>query len=219
MDWSAPIDAYCERTSADFWVEPLNAVTNAAFFVAAFAAILLLRKDARAGRSEWVLVGLIVAIGAGSFLFHTFATRWAALTDVVPINVFIYVYFYLALRRLVDLRVSASLALLALFCAASLGLAAVVPGGTLNGSVSYAPAFLAMLAVGGVLLFKESPAARPVLAAALVFLASLTARTFDHAACGALPVGLHFIWHVLNAVVLYLLVRTLLIHSPPRRTR
>ena len=30
-----PIDAYCERTSAVYWAEPVNAVTNAAFLIAA----------------------------------------------------------------------------------------------------------------------------------------------------------------------------------------
>jgi len=35
MDWSAPIDLYCERTDASFWAEPANALTNAAFLIAA----------------------------------------------------------------------------------------------------------------------------------------------------------------------------------------
>ena len=30
-----PIDAYCERTSAAYWAEPVNAVTNLAFLLAA----------------------------------------------------------------------------------------------------------------------------------------------------------------------------------------
>ena len=31
-----PIDAYCERLSAAYWAEPVNAVTNLAFLLAAW---------------------------------------------------------------------------------------------------------------------------------------------------------------------------------------
>ena len=41
MNWTAPLDFYCERTSAAFWAEPFNAVSNASFLVA--AALLLVR--------------------------------------------------------------------------------------------------------------------------------------------------------------------------------
>ena len=34
MDWSQPIDLYCERTDAAFWSEPANAISNAAFLIA-----------------------------------------------------------------------------------------------------------------------------------------------------------------------------------------
>ena len=39
MDWSAPIDAYCERLGPQFWAEPVNAATNGAFLIAALAVV------------------------------------------------------------------------------------------------------------------------------------------------------------------------------------
>jgi hypothetical protein len=33
-------------------------------------------------------------------------------------------------------------------------------------------------------------------------------RTIDLAACDTLPLGTHFSWHLLNAAVLYVLLRT-----------
>ncbi len=36
MDWSRAVNSYCERTDPGFWSEPVNALTNAAFLVAAF---------------------------------------------------------------------------------------------------------------------------------------------------------------------------------------
>ncbi|MBB3984658.1 hypothetical protein GGQ68_000974 [Sagittula marina] len=35
MDWSAPIDLYCERAGTGLWSEPLNAWSNLAFPLAA----------------------------------------------------------------------------------------------------------------------------------------------------------------------------------------
>ena len=35
MAWTTPIDAYCERVAQGLFGEPLNALSNLAFFVAA----------------------------------------------------------------------------------------------------------------------------------------------------------------------------------------
>jgi hypothetical protein len=39
---------------------------------------------------------------------------------------------------------------------------------------------------------------------------SLLLRTADNAVCAQFPLGTHFGWHLLNAVVIYLAVRALL---------
>ena len=45
--------------------------------------------------------------------------------------------------------------------------------------------------------------------AAGVFTLSVAFRTVDIAVCAAFPLGTHFLWHSLNGVVLYLLLRAL----------
>ncbi len=35
MDWFQAVDIYCERTSAAFWAEPVNALSNLSFIAAA----------------------------------------------------------------------------------------------------------------------------------------------------------------------------------------
>ena len=65
MDWSAPIDLYCERTDTSFWAEPANALTNAAFLITAGMAFLLWR---RAGGRDWpalALIAVVAAVGVG----------------------------------------------------------------------------------------------------------------------------------------------------------
>ena len=43
--------------------------------------------------------------------------------------------------------------------------------------------------------------------AAAVFTLSLILRIIDLAICNALPLGTHFLWHICNAIVLYLALR------------
>ncbi|MFA5902186.1 MAG: ceramidase domain-containing protein, partial [Hyphomicrobium sp.] len=101
MDWSK-VYSYCER-GADpaFWAEPLNAISNGAFVIAGLVAAWQLAHSPRTDRAlfEWLLVALVIAIGIGSFMFHTYATVWAIPFDTVPISLFMLGYLGYALRR------------------------------------------------------------------------------------------------------------------------
>ena len=235
MAWSEQLFRYCERGSDPaFWAEPVNAVTNLAFIVAAAWAATVLHRAPKGerGGAETMLVGLVFAIGIGSFLFHTFATRWASLTDVVPITIFMLAYFGYAMRRFVGLSPLAVGATLALFVAAlwygdgvacQLGFMPVsnalgVP--CLNGTAGYLPGLVALLAIGTVLVLKQHAAAHSMLLAGAVFAISMAFRTVDIEACAGttlfgIQIGTHFLWHLLNAVVLYLLLRAALLHGRP----
>ncbi|MFY8112638.1 MAG: hypothetical protein ACOVOC_00400, partial [Rhabdaerophilum sp.] len=60
--------AYCERLgSPAFWAEPLNALTNAGFVLAAGMAFWLWRQRHPRDVAALVLILLMVAIGIGSF--------------------------------------------------------------------------------------------------------------------------------------------------------
>ena len=96
IDWFEAIDTYCERTDATIWSEPLNALSNLAFIAAFVASVYCYRRyREEAGQHRWefvLLLGLLCAIGIGSFLCHTFATRWALVADVGPITLFQFAY-------------------------------------------------------------------------------------------------------------------------------
>ncbi len=197
-----PIDIYCERTSAALWAEPLNALSNLAFLISAF---LLWRVGLR-GRMDGALVGLIAVIGVGSGLFHTFANRLAMLADVLPILAFQLTFLLAYAAYALKLRLPALAAVLALFVASLVGFGQL-PQSWLNGSLSYAPA---LLFLAGFALWRQQRgmSGRNWLAvAAAAFAVSLTFRSLDQSVCEALPIGLHYMWHMLNAVVLYGCVR------------
>jgi hypothetical protein len=180
------------------------------------------------------LAALVVLIGVGSFLFHTYATPWAAIADVAPIGRFMLFYVAVALRSLLRLPVGGASALPAGF-AACLGAAGRITcgpdgavefagggGRCLNGSAGYLPALAAMLVIGGELSAKRHRAARPLLAAGALFAVSVTFRSLDRALCAdtaiaAYPLGTHFLWHTLNALVLFILLRAVILYSKPTR--
>jgi hypothetical protein len=218
--WSDAVADYCERQDHSFWSEPLNAWTNIAFLVGAAAALALWRRQ---GRSDWAALALILvtaSVGVGSFVFHTVATRGAELLDVIPIAIFIYGYFFLALRRFFHLGAAAAAAMTLAFAAGSYLVDSCVRG--LNGSVSYLPPLGALVAFAALLGAREgwtppgsrSPAAG-FAAAALVFAISLSFRTIDRDICPLLPIGTHFLWHILNALALWLLLSTVMLARAP----
>lgn len=208
MEWSRPVDLYCERLDPSFWAEPLNAISNASFIIAAALALYEWQNRGKDGARDWPVAALIAVtfcIGIGSFIFHTVATRGAALFDTIPIAVFIYGYLLLAVHRFLGLRLVMALLVVAGFFAFSFVEGMLVPRGALNGSHAYLPAFGALIVVGW--LTPDRAPSRLLLAAAGVFAVSILFRTVDQNACDALPIGTHYLWHLLNGVVLYLCLR------------
>ncbi|MGR8920566.1 MAG: ceramidase domain-containing protein [Gammaproteobacteria bacterium] len=200
------IDLYCERLGPGLLAEPLNAATNAFFLV---AGALCLRRARNA--DAVVLAGLIVAIGIGSALFHTFATAWAQWLDVAPILAFQVGFLGCYLRRLLGWSGAAVAAALAAFVLV-VGFAGVA-GDVLNGSLAYLPAALALGLIGAE-RWQRTQRVDLVLAAGL-FVLSLVARTADQALCALWPPGTHFVWHTLNALVLYLALGAIIERRPP----
>lgn len=201
MSWLAPVDAYCERTGPEYWSEPVNALTNLAFLIAALLVWPRLKGPGMAmGRA---LAGVLFVIGIGSWLFHTHANRLTGLMDVLPILGFILLYVFAATRDYFGARPwVAALAVAAFvpYAAATVPLFAMIPG--LGSSASYAPVPLLILVYAALLRNRLPETARGLAIGAGILIASLAFRTLDQPLCGALPLGTHFMWHVLNAVML-----------------
>lgn len=235
MNFGEKIYLYCERgQSPAFWAEPLNAVTNAAFIIAALMAArdyVALPPERRTPAGA-LLIALTFVIGIGSFLFHTYATRWASLADTIPIAIFMLAYFAFVLRRFMGLNWISVLLGLAVFYAAIryaggiqcsygelLPITARSGARCMNGTVGYAPAFLALL--GSALVLASHPAGRAIALASVVFLVSMTFRTLDLELCelsriGGHLFGSHFMWHTLNGVMLYILLRAAIRYGEPQ---
>lgn len=223
MNWGEPLNLYCERLGPGLWAEPLNAVSNAAFFIAAAAAFLHWRRAGGRDTPALLLILVAVAIGIGSTIFHTVATRGTILLDIVPIAIFIAGYLVLVWRRYLKFGLVSAIAALVVFEVVSFAASALAPTTFLNRSVPYLPALLMLIVVAGLVQGKvrrkDSPEAATsewLWIAAGLFAASFFLRSIDMAVCRFFPFGTHFIWHCLNAAVLYVLLRAAI--EWPRRS-
>lgn len=214
MRWTEVVDGYCERLGPGLWAEPINALTNIAFLI---AALVVWPRTAGQPLARALAV-ILFAIGIGSFLFHSFATRWAGLADVLPIGAFILTYVYAANRQFWGWPV----------WVAALGTAAFVPYAALVTPVFDALPFFTIssfywsvpLLIAGyaLALRRRSPALSGGLAFGAVLLCvSLVFRSLDDPLCSAIPLGTHFLWHILNALMLGHMILLLVRHTPENR--
>ena len=227
MNWNELVLQCCERVGPDFWAEPFNAVSNGAFLIAAGFALALWRRCGRRDLPALFLILIAFAVGAGSFLFHTFAVRWAWLADVVPIGLFIAGYLVLALVRFLGLGLLGAILWLAAFEALSVGAIRAFPPDFLNRAAGYLPAIAGLVVIGGLVMarrYGDAPnqrfaperdraTGRALFLAAGLFTLSLAFRVIDLPICQAFPIGTHFVWHLLNALVLYVLLRAAIVHA------
>jgi hypothetical protein len=227
MNWNQLVLQCCERIGPGFWAEPINAVSNVAFLIAAGFALALWRRSGGRDLPALFLILIAFSVGIGSFLFHTFAVRWAWLADVVPIGLFIAGYLLLALRRFLGLGLLGAILWLAVFEALSVGLIRAFPPEFLNRAAGYLPAIAGLVLIGGLLMARRYGAGtnrrsaperdratgRALFLAAGLFALSLAFRVVDLPICPAFPTGTHFVWHLLNALVLYVLLRAAIAHA------
>lgn len=213
MDLNRTIDIYCERTSAAFWSEPVNAVTNLAFLLAALYGWTLARREDRMDGATAALVALAAAIGVGSFLFHTFGTRWAGMADVIPIQIFSLTFAFFSIRRFFGFSAGATVAIIALLIGAFALIGWMAPPAGFGGSVMYAPALIFLFGLAAALRASRSPAWPGIAFGAATFALSLYLRTIDYEVCADFPLGTHFLWHILNGVLFAALLRTFILHG------
>jgi hypothetical protein len=183
------------------------------------AGVLVWRwPDTNRDRNLRILSRLAVLVGVGSALFHSFATGIAQLADVIPIGCFILAYLWIVLRhgfgwelRWVFLGFSG-------FGIASALTAMLIPPAAVNGSQTYFGTWLTLAALALIAGRYSVLARRSLIAATGTFAASLFFRSVDLQFCEIWPIGTHFLWHLLNGLLLYLCTRAYL-HLKSERTR
>lgn len=188
--------AYCERTDFSYWSEPVNAVTNAAFVLAA----LYVWPSTRGLPLARLLTVILAMIGVGSFLWHTHATGWAGLADVLPILMFILVYIFAATRDYLGASALVAGIVTLAFFPYAFGFRALFSGILPGANALYASVAVLILAYG--LWLIRGATGRGLVFGAAILCASLGFRMADDMVCASLPIGTHFLWHILNGIML-----------------
>ena len=195
MDWTQPLDGYCERHDPGFWAEPVNALTNGAFLFAALVMAIRLRGSGQT--IAWALTLLLSASGIGSFLFHTYAQPWAAAADVIPIVGFVLLYIFAASRDFLGLSTARSaLVLLGFLCAVPVLVPLLSHVPVLGVSSAYLPVPL-MIILYAILLRDQPVLALGLATGAGILLVSLSFGSFVRMLCYTVPLWSHFLFHIL----------------------
>lgn len=202
------IDAYCERTDFTFWSEPVNALTNAAFLIAA----LIVWPRTKGVPMARALAMILFVIGLGSFAFHTTATRWGGMADTLPILGFVLLYLFAASRDFLGLRRRQALLACLAFFPFAFACTLVFSHLGLGSSAAYSSVPL-LIYLYAILLRTCAPqTSRGLAIGATLLCLSIFMRWLDDPICATFPVGTHFLWHLLNATMLGWMIHVYLTH-------
>lgn len=219
IDYS--IYGLCERQGPEYWSEPLNALSSFAFLYITirlliyFEGLQILRH-----RRLWdikALIFMVPCIGIASFIFHTLPGPETEMIDTTFIVAFILLYFGSALVRIAQAGIFQSFICFIAYAGFTHIVVNQFPA-ALNNSIGYLTTMVALIVIAFYLNMKKRAAARDFLVAALIGVMSLFFRSVDKAVCTDVPFGTHFLWHMLNAILIYILMKQL-IRSVTRRTK
>lgn len=207
------VDLYCERTGPGLWNEPFNATSNLVFLLVAWLVWRRARQSGPVSSSLLIPILLTVAIGIGSFLFHTLATRWAMAVDVIPILLFKLAFLWVYGRDVLHWRLRTVAGIgIGLFVVSLFGLQYMH---LLNGSLLYLPGALLLVGLGSI--HRQRNLAEPwsLLAGSEWLLAGIVFRSLDRSLCViSLGHGTHFLWHLSSGCVIYYTLICLIANLP-----
>nr|WP_321510777.1 ceramidase domain-containing protein [uncultured Celeribacter sp.] len=206
--WQDQINVYCERSDFGFWSEPVNAMTNLAFLLAA----LYVWPRTKGVPLARALAVVLFCIGLGSFAFHTTATRWGALADILPILLFILIYIFAITRDAIGAGAKTSALVTLAFFPFAMVFVPVFQKVGLGDSAAYAPEPLLIFLYALVLRSKAPKLAKGMALGGVLLCVSIGFRMLDGPVCATVPVGSHFMWHLLNALMLGYMIRVYCAH-------
>ncbi len=216
MNINAPLSHWygiCERHALGWMAEPLNVISSFAFMAVAISIYRYYKREEDLQR-KWIwdvhaLTFITFIIGFNSVLFHAFPNPTTELLDTLAIVFFIIIYFWSVLFRIGRCNLfQASICFIA-FVGFSHILVHQFPN-ALNDSIGYLSSMIALIMIAVHLHLKARPSSQHFMLAAIIGVCSLFCRAIDKEVCSMLPVGTHFLWHTLNATLLYILLKQLI---------
>lgn len=212
----------CERREPDeLWAEPLNVISSVGFLVAAY---LILKKcighPEIKKEKKWdihILNFLVLAIGCSSVIFHMAPSHYTELLDIFFIVAFINIFFLSFMVRVAKLKIYQIVVAYLAFTGSTHMLVSQFPN-AMNDSIAYLSSVFTIIFIAFYLKKKRRAGSTDFKYAAIIGMISLTFRSIDNYVCDYIHIGTHFMWHFLNSVLIYLLLKQL-VRSVNRRAR
>jgi len=203
----------CERHAETWVAEPLNVLSSFLFIFVGIAIYRYYHHHADLER-RWIwdihaLTVLTVIIGINSAIFHSFPSPTTELADTIPIVMFILLYFWSVLFRIGRCNLFQAAICFVAFVGFSHIFVSQFPN-AMNDSIGYLSSMIALIVIAVHLHLRARPSSQYYMMAALVGVVSLFCRVIDREVCDVFPMGTHFLWHVFNATLLFILLKQII---------
>jgi len=205
-----PLPVYCEGGNfLEFLAEPLNATSNVAFILVGFGIYKLLIKH-RIQKVEYrVVLILIFLIGFGSFFWHTTRNSFTLLLDAIPSALSFTLITYIFLSKLIKNKAFAFL-IAGLLLPSRFFISSIAPTDTISSLIRNSVNATVFLVIIAWSFKKYGRIAFEGLVVLSVYLTAIIMRGIDLQVCQTFPLGTHFLWHIMNALAVYLAVKFLI---------
>lgn len=204
----ADIGIYCERIAQGNWQEPFNTISSLAFIIAGLLGLALCVKIS--GDFLRILMSIcVVAIGVSSLLLHKSGVPLPPAYDVAPVLLFDICAAWAIISRGCKTNTTTTIMLVVLIILTSLALSPVSRlagfyfiGVEHLGFVIWMMIFSIVLITGSMLNSGAT-----LMLASVTLLFALWFRGIDIEKCVTYAHGTHWLWHIANAIGVYLIIR------------
>lgn len=204
---------YCEQPIYQAFFEPINTITNLAFMIAGIMLFIQLRKRNVLDIKGVYFSTVLVIVGLGSFVWHLYRNDLTLMLDSIPIALFVlsYLFFYIMqMNKNWVLRISLFLSFFGYVVILVRALSGIENHWLLtNGGMQYLVALSFFVVLQLFNRYWNQGLIKPSLIVVMLFALSIFFRQTDLLVCEYIGFGTHFMWHILNGVVLYSFVRLL----------
>lgn len=175
-------------------------------FISAYFTFQFVRTHHIRNLTIQILPLILVVAGVGSMLWHGMPSLLTSFADLLPLSAFVLVSFFFLLDKFLPNK-GLAWGIFLLFILVEIPFVfGILP--SFNGFISYVLAFIfaIFVFVGVAKRYNLLPQLVPII---IVFAIALFFRTIDLTICPMFSIGTHFVWHILNAFLFYLIIRFL----------
>ena len=231
---------YCEKSVTAVIAQPANTASAFLMLVVGTLGYRLWRQRGNGDRGNLLLIAAVFLVGVGSILFHAMPNPLTLFADLVPILVFIVGAFVLILNRLLGQTfLQTGLHICGFLIAVLMVTLMFTPRALGNGAWFVVP-LLTLYVLGGTLVlrarlamsenrhlvgrqaerldrevFPQLKMGYALLQCGLVLAIGILVRAYDVSLCGRFPLGLHFVWHIVVAGAVYILLLACIRYTTP----